>query len=505
MSKGTVVQFPRRAWKAGRVDLLRSGWPMHSRPPDADIRHALSAVRARSRHEAQNNDHARAFLREVKSNVVGPHGVVLQSRARMANGKPDRRSREVLEEGWREWGEQCEVTGRLSWADEQRRAIETVARDGEAVYRLVTGWDNEHGFALQAIDPERLCVNFNTQLPNGNHVVMGVELDSWGRHLNYYLEDEDAQHLSYRSNKRMVPVPASEIVLLHLPEWVSQTRGVPWMATALRRMNDLDGYDESAVVAARAGASKHGHYKASEDAEPLQRDDGDQQLGPADGQHGGGKIEGQFFAEFEPGVNGILPPGWDYEFTDPKYPHAEHGSFTKTVLRGICAGLGVGYNQLSGDLEGVNYSSLREGRLVQTAVWMMLQEWLITSFHQPVYRAWLRTSLGIGALVDPRARPLDLRREREFRRVFWQPRRWQWVDPLKEALAAEKLVNLRVRTPASIIRERGEDPGEVWTEFGENLKQMEEHGVPLPEAAVTNVTLNLDADDDDNAPDPEEG
>ena len=105
MSKpAKIVRLPRRReWKAAKVDLIRSDWPTWSRPPDADIRYGLRVLRSRARHEAQNNDHARQFLREVKSNVIGPEGVRLQNKAREGT-LPDNRGPEALQEGWRECG-----------------------------------------------------------------------------------------------------------------------------------------------------------------------------------------------------------------------------------------------------------------------------------------------------------------------------------------------------------------------------------------------------------------
>ncbi|HUS98213.1 MAG TPA: phage portal protein, partial [Hyphomicrobiaceae bacterium] len=459
------------------------------------IRNALPFLRARARHEAQNNDHARGFLREVKTNVVGPRGISLQSKARNGN-RQDKRVQSVIEESWKEWGElgSCDVTGRLAWTDIQLQAIETVARDGEAVYRMVDGWDNSYGFALQAIDPELLDVQYNVAAKGeGNSVVMGIELDMWGRHVAYYFTEPDQSRFVYRTERKRKRVDAKEIVFVHLPEWMCQTRGVPWMATALRRLNDLEGYDESAVVAARSGAAKMGFYKQTEDAQPILTEAGESESGLTDGEDSGG----QLFQSFEPNSIGILPFGVEFQGWDPSYPHSEHGNFTKAVLRGIATGLGVSYNTLANDLEGVNYSSLRAGAIVERAAWMLLQEWFIRSFHTPIFNKWIGNSLSVGALVDPRGRPLRLEREREFRRVHWQARRWQWVDPLKESQAAEKEIGLRIRSISSVIRERGEDPETVWEEIKAEREQLEALGIEPSEAMAAAQVVPVTEDEDE--------
>ena len=45
--------------------------------------------------------------------------------------------------------------------------------------------------------------------------------------------------------------------------------------------------------------------------------------------------------------------------------------------------------------------------------------------------------------------------------MSWTPRRWAWVDPLKEIEAAARGIELGLISPQQIIRERGEDPDEV--------------------------------------------
>lgn len=467
----------RRSWGAGQIDLLRSNWPMHSRPPDADIRSTLEPLRARSRHEAQNTDHARAFLRECKINVIGHRGVILQSKAETKSGTPDARAREAIERAWIKWGNDCEVSGRWHWVDLQNMAIETVARDGEALFRMYDA-GGPHGFQLQAIDPVTLDVKLNQERTRaGSRIVMGVEVDQNHRPIAYHFTHPDALGRSYSSTgarKRAAErVPADQILHIYVPEWVSQTRGVPWMATALRRLNDLNGYDEAAVVAARAGAAKMGWLQRDEDAPPPIDENGQPIDSVGDGYGPGGEV----YQEFDAGTIGSLPPGYSFQGWDPRYPHSEHGSFTKAVLRGVASGLGVDYNTIANDAEGVNYSSLRHFALVQREIWKSIQEWLIRCFHRRAFNHWLDAALLVG-IPDRRGRLLRADRVEDFRRVYWQARRWQWVDPQKDANAAAAEIAQRTRSISSVIRERGEDPEEVWKEIQAEQEMLAEMGIP---------------------------
>jgi lambda family phage portal protein len=206
--------------------------------------------------------------------------------------------------------------------------------------------------------------------------------------------------------------------------------------------------------AARAAAEKPGHYKQTIDAVGAPGSDTDE--------------AGQFVQDIKKGDYGILPPGWEFQLDDVTHPTTAYPDFVKAALRSIASGLGVGYNTLANDLEGVNYTSLRMGALNERAVWEMLQEWFCESFVQPVYEAWLEAAMALGNLTYANGAPLAAIRMREYRRTAWQCVRWPWVDPAKEAAAQEKQIQLRLRSVSEIIREAGREPSEVWAELAQD-------------------------------------
>lgn len=55
-----------------------------------------------------------------------------------------------------------------------------------------------------------------------------------------------------------------------------------------------------------------------------------------------------------------LPPGTDIRFYNPTESDA-YGPFVKNYLRAVAAGMDLPYELVSGDLEGVTYSSIRTG------------------------------------------------------------------------------------------------------------------------------------------------
>lgn len=468
----------RREWKGAQTSLLTGSWLTWQRPIDHDIYNGLRALVARSRNEAQNNDHVKHFLRICKTNIVGAPGIRLQMRAKLANGNPDRRVNDAIESAWRDWGRfgSPDVTGRLSWNLLCQQAVETLARDGEALFRRVRGWDrNAYGYALQAIDPQALDVSYNDTGANGNRIVMGVELDSWRRPVAYHLLSEshpllggDVSGARGRRARDRLRLPAEDVLHLFLPEWVWQTRGVPWTATALLRMFMLAGYEDAEIVAARAAASKMGFLQVGDDASTE------------DYQADAETEDGALVDQFEPGQVEILPKGYTFEGWDPQHPNAAYAEFVKACLRGIASGLGVNYNTLANDLQGVNYTSLRHGMLTERDMWMLLQGFVAEAFCQTAFDDWLSVALLKGAITAS-GRPLPPEKVTQYRvGASWQPRRWAWVDPEKDINAARSEYGLRTRSISDIIRARGEDPDEVWGEIARDHQRLAELGIPMP-------------------------
>jgi len=458
-----------RSFDSAKISRLYSSSTM-PRPPDVDIRNGLRALVARSRHEAQNNDYARQYLRLVRTNVIGHQGITLQARVQDPDGTTDALANDAIEAAWADWSRMGvpDITGQHSLKTLLRVAVDTLVRDGEILIRKhIGGRDNPYGTVLELLDPQVLDVDLNHNPRGGNVIRMGVELSPQRRPVAYHLLTSSNTADTYvLYGRRYTRVPAEQIYHCYLHESAWQTRGVPSMAALLMRMNMLEGYEEAALVNARSGASKMGFFTTPDGVSGIGEEQDD----------------GEMLTSAEPGTFEDLPPGVEFQPYNPDYPNGEFEGFVKGALRGIAAGLGVSYHTLSSDLSGANYSSLRQGALEDRAVWMMLQDWLIESLLDPMYRDWLQAALFAGA-ITVLGKPLKSDRIDKYTRVSWQPRRWQWVDPAKEMAAAETAVNNRFRSISDIIREQGRDPETVWAEIARERARLQALGI-TPEQAL---------------------
>ncbi len=106
------------------------------------------------------------------------------------------------------------------------------------------------------------------------------------------------------------------------------------------------------------------------------------------GQYVGDETDsaGNPISNAEPGIFETLPAGYKFSSFLPEHPTAQYGAFIKGSLRGVSAGLGVSYNSLANDLEGVNFSSMRVGAIDERDNWKNLQAWMIEGFSRSALR-----------------------------------------------------------------------------------------------------------------------
>src|SRR5690606_22387542 len=158
----------------------------------------------------------------------------------------------------------------------------------------------------------------------------------------------------------------------------------------------------------------------------------------------------------------------------------------KHQLRAAAAAIGITYEQLTGDLSGVNYSSIRAGTLEFRRFCESVQHLvMIRQFCRPIMDAFLRHVHASGVMDLPGYEEDP----RPYHHVEWQPPGWAWVDPLKDAQGALMLLNAKLRSRTSIVAEHGEDFFDVANEIAEEEAFMRARGISpdAPGAKPTSI------------------
>ena len=468
------------------VGRLQSSLATWSASANSDLDGALHILRARGRSLSANNEYGRRFLSLVAANVIGRNNPQLQVRAYFApvasNSEPtlDKAANDAIEVAWQRWGKTADITGRhRNLSAFWRMIAKAVARDGEALVRLVRDRNLPGGLALQALEADRLDENINARLDNGRAIRQGVEIDAAGRAVAYHVRTEHPGENYITSTPGVERIPAEDIVHLFLPERAEQVRGVTWFHAVILRGSTLGRFEDAALTAAEIGASKIAALEQTAEAAA------DGALSMADTTSDGTAF-GIPQMSVEAGEMFQLPPGYRLNSWNPEYPHANFESFLKACLRGLAAGLDVAAHNLTGDMTDVNYSSARIAELAEREACMCLQDWFISSLVERVYAEWLSLALLRGDVrFESSGKAIPAERLDKFLTASrFVGRRWQWVDPAKDMEASEKGVSLGVTSRTRIAAEQGIDIEDIVDEQKQERSLMDAAGIPLDVSAA---------------------
>ena len=479
---GFQRKLGKRSFAAAKVNRLTNDWATVISSGDAEIKGDLKTLRARSRELERNNDYARRYFKALENNVLGSTGIGLQMKSRDFSGNLDQQANKKIEAAFSEWGSKynCCVDGCTTWIDVQRLALRSMARDGSVLIRFVRGYSNPYSLALQIIEADHLDHDYNDKTADGQ-VRFGVETDKFGKPVAYHVLQRhpgDTHVLGYAANKRE-RIPASEVLHLFVKDRPGQTQGVPWLASSITGLRMLEGYREAELVAARLGAAKCGFYVENSPDGYVSSEDAD----------------GNLIYEAEPGSFERLPMGMDFKAVDFQHPNGAFSDFNKAILRGVASGLGVSYNTLANDLEGVNYSSIRAGLLDEREEYKTHQNFIIDHLCRPVFFTWLEQALLTDALKLP-AEKMEKFNAAEFR-----GRRWQWVDPLKDVQANITSIESGLKSRRQVVSEMGGDFEDVIDELAEDQNLIEAAGVKLGDSSKETATNEQKENGDENATD----
>jgi lambda family phage portal protein len=474
-------------FSAAKPGRLTADWSRIPRAADQILRIDLRFLRARAREQQINSPIGSKFLQMLRTNLVGPHGIriafKLEKQRKRGSEILDDKTNDALNKAWRKWQrrEYCTVHGKYTWNDVCRMAADGIGRDGEIIVRKVylPKTQNPFGFSLQLIQADQLDDNYNILgSPKQNQIRLGVEVDRFQKPLAYHIFEGNPYESGFGASNR-IPVPANQIYHFFIPRFIGQTRGYPLLAPVMYDMKMLDGYFEAELVAARSGAQIFGAIEQA-GSESYAGDGEDAE-------------EGATRLDVENGMLIQLPPGSTLKNTSPEHPTTAFNPFVERSLRLIASGMGVAYHELGNDLAGVNYSSGRLGVLEERDYFMELQNLMIDALNRPVYEDWIKSALLNGAIDLP----FDPERYMDDEAIEFIPRRWPWVDPLKDSQASTLDVQNGFSTHAEILHQHGKD----WRAVYKQLKAEQEFADELGIQVGTDIRADALSEVNDGAPD----
>lgn len=481
-----------RMYHAARPSRLTQGWPSVASSADAELSMSLARMRGHSRALVRDAGYARRARNVVVNNVIGS-GIGLQAQVTTARGSLAERANSAIERAWEQWcaADSCHTGGRLHFADLERAAMAQVFEAGEVILRIHrrTFGNSAVPLALEMVEAERVADQYAmVGQEGGNTTRLGIEVDRFCRPVAYYLHDwhfaDVAGRVGMTAPDQVRRVDAGDIIHLFVAWRSPQSRGEPWMHAGMRKLNDMDGYSEAEIVAARANANVSAFIESPESPN-SDDEDADPNAAP--------------LMALAPGTIEHLAPGEKFAGFTPNRPNPNMDPFMRSMLREVAAAIDVSYESLSRDYSQSNYSSSRLALLDDRDTWQALQRWWVRSFREVFHKQWLQ------AAVLARAIPaIDVgeyaNNPTKFEAVKWKPRGWSWVDPTKEVEAYTQAIRGGLTTLSDVIAKTadGRDLEDVIRERQRELRMLAEAGIAVDTSVIAAAVPDPSGQDGDD-------
>ncbi|MEO5375477.1 MAG: phage portal protein [Alphaproteobacteria bacterium] len=431
---------------------------------NAAVLASATAAARRAGYYARNNPWISAAVASLVSNAVGSG---IKPRSRHADPKV----REALHTLWDRWTNQADGAGLADFYGLQALAVRAMIEGGESFARLRDAGPGAVPLTIELLDREQVPLDHFSDLRLESRVRAGIEFDADGRRCAYHVltarpGDPFAPlaGLSYQT----VRIPGADICHLFQPLAAGQLRGLTWLAPVLLRLHELDQFEDAALVRAKVAALFAGFIRDLD--------------GTAAGQASAGNtLNGILELGMEPGSLIPLPAGADITFSNPAETK-DYGPFTKSHIRAIAMGLGVPYENVSGDLEGVTYSSIRAGLVeFRRRIEQLQHNVVVFQFCRPVWERFVRNAVLSGALP---VRDFEAD-SASYLAVDWLPPRFDWVDPLKDARAEIEQINAGLKSRSQSIAERGYDAEDVFRQIATDQRMTADLGIAFAPPVAT--------------------
>lgn len=453
-------------------------WHAASLPADMEINRDKERVDARNRDLLRNDGYIQGALDTHKDSIVGGQY--------MLNASPDWRTLGFTAE----WAEEFQLVAErkfmlyaespYNWVDASRRngltglvrmALAQTFYSGEALAttEYITKGARPYKTAINMIEPDRLSNPFGRD--DTAFLRRGVEIDIFGAPEAYHFRDTHPNESYYdRPGMKWKRVPAikpwGRPQVIHIADIMrpGQTRGVAQIVSSLKEMRMTKTYKDIVLQNAVVNAT----FAAAIESE-LPRELVFSQLGAGENLGWLQKYMaalGEYVGTADNlAIDGVriphLFPGTKLNLQNAGQPGGVGSEFEQSLLRHICASLGLSYEQFSKDYSQTNYSSARASML-ESWKFMQSKKKLVTDrFATMVYLCWLEEEMNSPNTDLPLPKGAEHFYEGINREAYvacsWIGASRGQIDELKETQAAVLRISAGLSTREKEMARLGED------------------------------------------------
>jgi lambda family phage portal protein len=466
--------------------------------PNSALLPELDTIVARSDDLARNNPIAAGAERTLLDNVVGPRvlckpnpdRVALKREAAWADGW----SREV-ESLWQSFADTiwCDASLRLTFHGLTRLVFRTLVSAGEclALPLWLTNRGSRWNTAIQLVDPARLS---NPNLRTDTATLRGgIEIDQYGAPVAYHIRKSHPGDFfgSFLTSGQWERIPAymdfGRVRVLHLfePERIGQSRGKPAITSGARQLKMLDHFHREKLRLAVLNAMIFAALETPVDQQTLA-----EMLGGDAGKDFYSSIQ-EWRVQMRGGAIIPTPPGTKLSPFMPTSDAGDLDAFSTIMARLVGLSYGTPYELIMKDFSKTNYSSARAALLEAWRFFMACRQMLSDGWSSVIFELWFEEAVNKGDIPD--CTPKDFYGQR----LAWTRCKWVfagrgWVDPVKEAQAAQIRMDAGLSTLEAESAEQGRDWRDDLDQQAREQAYREEIGLSAAPAAPANVVPATD-------------
>lgn len=470
------------AYEAGGQGRRAQGWnPTTILGPTTVLWTSLQQIRARSRDQIRNSPFATSAIDNFESQLIG-NGI----RPRWNIEDPILKKK--VEQQFDRWSNKCDSAGRLSFYGLQALAAREIFEAGEVFVRFhvrPSSWRMKVPLQLQLLESEQLplfrnsysATNNTSGVPDGNSVRTGIEFDSSDRRTAYWMyREHPGETMFYPSvGLSQVRIPAEDMLHVYKPTRAGLLRGVPHLTSVLTLLYELEQYTDAELVRKKVATMFAAFIvRQSNDGEIIPVDPNlSTPSGASSASSAASTNPAIAIGKLEPGTVNLLDLGEDIKF--PTLPSDQgYEAFLRVSLHKFARGCNMTYEQVTGDLKGVNFSSIRTGLLdFRRACEQFQRNIIIFQLCQPVVERWMDEAIMSGAI----SLPGYTEEPEQYQDILWTSPGWDWVDPKADFDTAIGKVRAGFTTRAHEIAKIGQDIGDVDAEWKRDMERAHKMGL----------------------------
>lgn len=463
-------------------------WNPITASADYDMYGEQETLVARQRDIVRNHGVANGAIQTLVDNIVG-------TGFRLAP-KPNWRVLGWDQEKAREWSRktaaeyktwagttECDAAREMNMNSLTALVFRTGMNNGEALALplYLQRADCKWRTTVQLVDPDRLGTPFDRIADDT--VRYGIKKNQYGQPLGYYIAKSHPRDLPLTrlgvNDWEYIPASTGfgrrRVIHIHDKERTGQSRGKPILSAVLPNFRMLSDYQRNEMKSAVTNSLVAAFIESPMGSEQLIQLFG----GEAGDERKGIKAYMSDRSQWEAQLDGgaIIPmyPGDKMSAFNPGRPNAIYKEFIETVVREIGVSTGLPYELIMKDFSKTSYASVRAALMEAWRFFAGRRQWLSNYWLQPMYELWLEEAIQRGVIQAPGF----YENRSAYCHAEWIGPAKGYVDPVREAQAAEDRMRIGVSTLEKEAAEQGGDWEDMVEQRAYELETMRKLKIPL--------------------------